>query len=328
MGVLKSTFREFSDDGCPQMAAALAYYTVFALPPLLVLILMVAGVFVSPDDVMRLLQGQVSAHAAEQLQMMVDAANQKVSGGMSAALILSLLGLIFSASGAFAQLQKALNTAWKVAPDPDEKGAGKVVHILTKRFLSLGMIAVVAFLLIVTLIVSGLISTFTESIARFLGSYGLSGSMSTALVWAADALVSIAVLWLLFAAIFKILPDARVQWKDVRVGALVTSTLFVIGKIVIGWYIGRSDPGSAFGAAGALAVILVFVYYASMIVLLGAEFTEVWARTHGHPVRPSRHSVRVVTHKEHFHDGERAKGEAPALTDERSAHSSDRSHRS
>ena len=327
MGILKKTFKEFGEDDCPRMAAALAYYTVFALPPLLVLILMVAGLFVSPDEVMRLMQGQVSRNAAEQLQTMVDSANEKVSGGFSAALILSLLGLLFSASGAFAQLQSALNAAWAVEPDPEDKGAKKIIHILTKRFMSLGMIAVVAFLLIVTLILSGLIATFTESIAEFLGSYGLSGSMSTALVWAADAIVSITVLWLLFATIFKFLPDAKVQWKDVRVGALVTSILFVIGKIVIGWYIGSSDPGSAFGAAGSLAVILVFVYYASMIVLLGAEFTEAWATEHGHRVRPSKHAVRVVTHKEHIRDRDRERGKSSGLSDERSSRESDRSVR-
>lgn len=325
MSVLKTTFSEFADDDCPRMAAALAYYTVFALPPLLVLILMVAGLFVSPDQLMEWLQGQVSERAADQIRTMVESANQQVSGGMSGALILSLLGLIFSASGAFAQLQKALNSAWEVEPDPEQKGSAKILHILTKRLLSLGMIVVVAFLLVVALVVSGLISTFTESIAAFLGTFGLTGPASTALVWTVDALFSIAVLWLLFATLFKVLPDAKIQWQDVKVGALVTSILFVIGKLVIGWYIGRSNPGSAFGAAGALAVILIFVYYASMIVLLGAEFTQAWAREHGHRVRPAKHAVKVVEHKEHVRDGADARGSSTADYGEQSTRPPDRS---
>lgn len=311
MSVLTKTFSEFSEDDCPRMAAALSYYTVFALPPMLILILMVAGLFVSQDQIMQLLQGQMSQQAAQQVQTMVQSAGENVSGGFSLALLLSILGLLFSASGAFSQFQKALNAAWEVEPDPEQKGAGKVVHFLTKRLLSLGMIVVVAFLLVVALVVSGLISASMQTIASYLGSFGLAGPAANVLVWAADVLFSVALLWLLFALLFKVLPDAKVQWKDVRVGAFVTAVLFVIGKIAIAWYIGRSNPGSAFGAAGALAVILLFVYYSSMIVLLGAEFTQVWARKHGHRVRPAKHAVKVVERKEHVRDGaEASRGEA------------------
>ena len=304
MGLIKETFSEFADDDCPRMAAALAYYTVFALPPMLVIILLIAGMVVSPDRVMEVLQQQMSEGAASQVQTMVESANQTVAGGLSAALILSILGLIFSATGAFAQFQKALNAAWQVEPDPEQSGFAKVKSLAWKRLLSLGMILVVAFLLVVALVASGMISAFTDSIAAFLGDYGLSASVSTVLVWVTDAVLSILILWLLFAALFKVLPDARVRWKDVRVGALVTSVLFVIGKLAIGWYIGRSDPGSAFGAAGALAVILLFVYYAAMIVLLGAEFTQVWARRHGHTLRPAKDAVKVVERKEYERGGD------------------------
>ena len=299
MNVLKATFREFSEDDCPRMAAALSYYTVFALPPMMVIILMVAGLFVSPDRVMGLLEGQLSGDAAQQIQTMVQSANEQVAGGFSAALILSIAGLIFSATGAFSQFQKALNAAWEVAPDPEESGKSKVVHLVVKRLLSLGMIIVVAFLLVVALVVSGMISTFMEAIADYLADFGLPAGASQVLVWAADVLVSVLILWLLFAALFKVLPDAKIAWKDVRLGAFVTAVLFVVGKVVIGLYIGQSNPGSAFGAAGALAVILVFVYYASMIVLLGAEFTQVWARRQGHRVSPAEHSVKVVQRKEY-----------------------------
>lgn len=316
MNLLKQTFSEFSEDDCPRMAAALAYYTVFALPPMLVVVLMIAGLFVTPDQVMDWFSAQLSEQATEQLRTMVESASQQVSGGISVALVLSILGLIFSASGAFAQFQRALNAAWEVEPDPDQKGRSKVLHFLIKRLLSIGMIVVVAFLLVVALVVTGLISAFTQSIATFLGSYGLSAAASTALVWTVDAVLSIALLWLLFSALFKILPDAKLLWRDVRVGALVTAVLFVIGKLLLGWYIGHSSPGSAFGAAGALAVILLFVYYASMIVLLGAEFTQVWAKHHDRRVQPSKYSVRVVMHKEHVRAGERGweDGDAARVT--------------
>ena len=311
LDVLKRTFKEFSDDDCPRMAAALAYYTVFALPPLLVMIMMLAGLVLSPDEIMRWIEGQMtSPDAADQVRTMVDNVSEKLSGGFSLALILSIAGLLFSATGAFAQFQKALNTAWEVEPDPDQKGAGKILHILTKRLLSLGMIIVVAFLLIVALTVSGLISTFSQDIQTFLGTLGMPPAVSGILTWVTDAIFFTAVLWVLFGAMFMVLPDAKVAWRHVKVGAFVTAVLFVLGKIAVGLYIGQSNPGDAFGAAGALAVILVFVYYASMIVLLGAEFTQVWARSHGHRVLPARHAVRVVEERRHIRDGDAGMGDS------------------
>lgn len=317
MKLIKEILGEFVNDDCPRMAAALAYYTVFALPPMLVLILMVTGLFVDPDRILELMQGQIGGQAAEQVQSMVESGRRKVSGGLSLALVLSVAGLIFSASGAFAQFQMALNSAWDVEPDPREKGFGKVVHLVTKRFLSLGMVVVVAFLLVVALVVSGTVSAFTRPIANYLGGFGFTEWAATTLLWTADAVVFTSVLWLLFSALFMVLPDARICWKDVRLGAFVTAVLFVIGKLAIGWYVGRSEPGSAFGAAGALAVILLFVYYASMIVLLGAEFTQVWTQRHGRSVRPAKHAVRIVKHKEfdRSNDARRAspEGASPAV---------------
>lgn len=305
MNIITRTFKEFAEDDCPRMAAALAYYTVFALPPLLVIIMLVAGIFLSPEDLMRWIGGQMtSEQTAQQVQTMVESAREKVTGGLSVALILSILGLIFSATGAFAQFQKALNTAWEVEPDPEQKGAGKIVRILTKRLLSLGMIVVVAFLLVVALAVSSLVGAFSQQIVGYLSTIGLPPVIARIVTFATDPIVFIGILWLLFGAIFMILPDAKVGWRHVSVGALVTAVLFVIGKMAVGLYLGQSNPGSAFGAAGALAVILVFVYYASMIVLLGAEFTQVWARSRGARIVPARNAVRVVAERRHVRDGE------------------------
>jgi membrane protein len=303
VNVLVRTFKEFAEDDCPRMAAALAYYTVFALPPMLVLVMLVAGVFVSPDDIMDWLRGQMTSEdTARQVETMLRSAREKISGGLSIALILSIVGLVFSATGAFGQFQKALNTAWEVEPDPERKGTGKILQLLTKRLLSLGMIIVVAFLLVVALAVSSVIATFSSDIADLLMRYGTPPFLANVLPFVTDPLVSIGILWLLFGAMFMVLPDARVAWRHVSVGALITAVLFVLGKLALGLYISQSNPGDAFGAAGALAVILVFIYYASMIVLLGAEFTQVWARSRGAQVVPERNAVRTIRERRHVRE--------------------------
>jgi membrane protein len=216
---------------------------------------------------------------------MIQHAQQKVQGGFSLGLALSVAGLLFGATGAFAQLQKALNTAWEVTPDPEQGG---LKNVLVKRVFSLGMILVIAFLLLVSLVISSLLSTFSEQLGGV-----LPGGLSAAAAWVINAAVSLAIITLLFAAIFKVLPDARIAWRDVWVGAFVTALLFTIGKFLIGLYVGQSDPGEAYGAAAALAILLVWVYYSAMIVFLGAEFTQVWARRHGTGIEPDDGAVRA-----------------------------------
>ena len=308
--MLKQTFSEFTDDDCPRMAAALAYYTIFSLPPLLVLIITVAGVVLSEQQVEEWIQGQIGnmlgAQTSEQIGTMVANAQERVSGGFSLGLVLSIAGLLFGATGVFAQLQQALNKAWEVEPDPE---TGGIKNFLTKRVFSLGMILVIVFLLLVSLLLSSFISVF----AGQLGSL-LPGSLSTAVVWVINAVVSLAVITLLFAAIFKVLPDAIVAWRDVWVGAFVTALLFVIGKFLIGLYIGQSDPGEAYGAAAALALLLVWVYYSAMIIFLGAEFTQIWARRYGSGIEPDDDAVRVVEEKRRVRGGEengRSKSDRP-----------------
>ncbi|HUH12309.1 MAG TPA: YihY/virulence factor BrkB family protein [Longimicrobiales bacterium] len=288
LDLIKQTFREFMDDDAPRLAAALSYYTVFALPPLLVLLIVLLGAVFEPSAVEQAMEGQVrstiGAEAADAIQTMIENASRPGSGGLLATL-LSIAALLFGASGAFAQLQRALNTAWGVEPDPE---SGGVMGFISKRVLSLGMILAVGFLLVVFLVVSAVLSAVGESLTQFLPS-GLSGALLQAL----NAAISLAVITVLFAAIFKVLPDAVIRWKDVWMGAAVTALLFVVGKFALGFYISRSDPGSAYGAAGSLAVILVWIYFSSMIVLLGAEFTQVWARRKGQRVEPEEGAVRV-----------------------------------
>lgn len=287
--LLKRTWKDFSDDECEVRAAALAYYTIFALPPLLVLVLLIAGLVWDPGDVQRAMEGQfaslVGQGGAHAIHGMIAQAHQ-TGGRGGVATILGVAGLLLGATGAFLQLQTALNRAWEVEPDPSRGG---IRNFVAKRLLSLGMILGVAFLLVVSLA----LSTVLSLLGRQLG-----GAFPAALLEGVNAVVSFVVITFVFAAMFKILPDAVIAWRDVWVGAIATSLLFVIGKFALGLYLGHSHPGRAFGAASAFAVVLVWIYYAAMIVLFGAEFTQAWAQQRGAGIRPeegARRSEDVAT---------------------------------
>lgn len=287
--ILKQTVREFLDDECPRMAAALAYYTIFSLPPLLLILITLTGLFLNPQVVETWIGTQVGdllgPETAKQIQTIVENAQARVEGGFSMGLILSIAALLVGATGAFTQMQKALNTAWEVERDPDHGG---ITVLLMKRILSLGMIVVVAFLLLVSLVLSSLISTFAGQFSEL-----LPGGVSGTLVWTIDSAVSLLVITILFAAIFRYLPDAKISWSDVWIGSFATAGLFVLGKFLIGLYIGQSDPGQAYGAAAALAILLIWVYYSSMILFLGAEFTQIWTRRHGVGIQPAEGAVKI-----------------------------------
>ena len=290
---LKETFalvtdsaKEFVEDDCPTQAAALSYYTIFSLPPLLVLILMILGKLVDPQDIRGQLETQIGAlmgpSATEQIRTILQQAHGPGSGALLPT-VLSGLALILGASGAFGQLQAALNRAWEVAPDPQQGG---LKAFLLKRVFSFGMILSVAFLLLVSLVVSASLSAFGDALGGM-----LPDGVSATLLQVLNQVVSVAAVTVLFAAIFKVLPDARVALRDIWVGAAVTAVLFVVGKFLIGFYLGRSNPGEAFGAAGSLALMLVWIYYSSMILLFGAEFTELWAERYGRGVVPERGAI-------------------------------------
>ena len=288
LGVLKESVSDFMEDDCTTMAAALSYYTIFSLPPLLVLLLMLLGAVLDPQDVQGAMEQQISAlmgpTGAEQVRTILEHAQRPGSGGVIAT-VLGVVGLLLGATGVFGQLQAALDKVWEVGPDPDQGVKGFIL----KRVFSLGMVLGLGFVLLVSLVLSTLISAFGDTFARF-----LPGWLSEPFLFAVDLAFSVGIITLLFAAIFKVMPDARVAWHDVWVGAFFTSVLFAIGKFVLGLYLGSSNPGEAFGAAGALALMLVWIYYTSMIVLFGAEFTEAWAKRRGHGVVPERGAVRVV----------------------------------
>jgi membrane protein len=290
LAYLKRVFQLFSDDDCLTTSAAIAYYTVFSLPPLLLLVIGVAGLVFGREVVQQQLQQQIAgligADAAGQVGAMVEAAGRNRSSGMIGAVAGGIV-LLFGATGAMAALQDALNKTWHVKPDPN---AAFVRTFIGKRVLSFLMILGIGFLLLVSLAVSAGLAAFGTWVGAMLPE-AVSGTLLQ-IVW---VLLSLAVITVLFAAMFKFLPDAAIQWRDVWVGAALTSVLFTGGKSLIGIYLGRSGAASAYGAAGSLVLIVLWIYYASIILLIGAELTKVWSSAHGRPIRPEPGAVRVVT---------------------------------
>jgi membrane protein len=280
--------KRFIGDDCTTMSAAIAYYTTFSLAPLLLIVISIVGLIFGREAVQHEIQGQIEGligrGAGGQIGAMVQNAGQHSSTGVLSA-ILGGLALLFGASGAFTQLQSSLNKVWRVEPDPK---AGGVKTFAGQRLLSLGMILAIAFLLIVSLAVSAGLSAFGNYVSSFLPK-ALSGPVLQALT----SLVSLAIIAALFAAMFKVLPDARIGWRDVWIGGALTSVLFTIGKFLIGLYLGHSGTASAYGAAGSFVLIVLWIYYSSMILLFGAEFTEVWSETYSGAAQPKKGAVRM-----------------------------------
>ena len=278
---------KFFGDACSTMAAALSFYTFFSLPALLSLLLVTVGAVLDPAQVQRAILAQagslIGRAGAEQVGAIIEHA-QRVDVDASVTAALSIVAVALGATASFGQLQAALNKVWSVKPDPRR---GQIRNFLAKRVFSFGVVVGVAFLLLVSLALSAFLGAAGERVTRAFG-------VPEGLLQFTDWVLSFAVLSALFAGMFKLLPDARIAWTDVWVGAVATALLFTIGKSVIGLYLGGRDPGSAYGAAGSLAVVLIWVYYTSMIVLFGAEVTRVWAEWYGAGVQPEKGAVEVV----------------------------------
>ena len=268
----KTAFGNWMADYAPSMGAALAYYTVFSLAPLLVIVIAAAALIFGQDAAQAAIVGQASSmigdNGARAIEGMLASAHKPKHGVIASTL--GILILIVGATTVFAELETNLNRVWKVEAD---HGSG-LWHFIRTRLLAFGMITAIVFLLIVSLAVGAGLAAW--------GKYwsGWFGGLET-LLQAANFLVSLAVITILFAMIYKFIPRVAIRWRDVWIGALVTSLLFTLGKFLIGLYIGKTGIESSYGAAGALAVILVWVYYSAQIFLLGAEFTKVYAESHG-----------------------------------------------
>jgi membrane protein len=282
--LIKQTFAEWSEDKVPRLGAALAYYSVFSIAPLLLISIAVAGLVfersAAQEQIFEQIEGFVGEDAAGAIEKMIEKASAPATSTW--ALVTGLFVLVFGAGGAFGQLQDALNTIWEVAPKPGRGLKG----IIRDRFLSLTMVLGVAFLLLISLVISAAIAAASNFFGDFVGQ---------AIAHVVNFVVSFAVTTILFAMIYKILPDVRVAWRDVWIGALVTSVLFTGGKVAIGLYLGRSGVTSIFGAAGSLVFILLWVYYSSQILLLGAEFTQVYANRFGSRIRPTANAISLTT---------------------------------
>jgi membrane protein len=280
----RQTFADWSEDKAARLGAALAYYTAFSIAPLLVIAVAVAGLVFGEEAAYGQLRdelaGLLGPDGGAAVEEMIAGARRTSTGIVS--LVIGGAMLLFGASGVFGQLQDALNTIWEVEPRP---GRG-VWGVLQDRFLSFAMVLGTGFLLLVSLVLSAATAALADAFAA-------SSPALTAVGVALQTILSLAVTTALFAAIFKLLPDAEVRWRDVWVGAAVTAVLFAIGRALLGLYLGRGAFASSYGAAGSVLVVLLWVYYASQILFLGAEFTQVWANRFGARVRPAADAVPV-----------------------------------
>jgi membrane protein len=286
--LLKQTFQEWLQDKAPQLGAALAYYTVFSLAPLILVLLAIVGVIFrdDPAGAWQKITQQMSYFLDPSALQVVQNIAQKASqpGKSTIATIIGIGLALFGASGVFGQLQDALNTIWGVKAKP----ARGIWGFLRSRFLSFAMVAGICFLLLVSLAVEALLKGFSHYVQSVLPG-GLVVALAVYLIF------NFAVVVLLFAMIFKFLPDVKIQWRDVWIGAVMTAILFGIGKWLLGLYLGSGAAGSAYGAASSLITLLLWVYYSSQILLFGAEFTQVSAARAGRELEPSEYAVRVET---------------------------------
>jgi membrane protein len=279
--VLKHAFIGWWNDNVPRLGASLAYYTLFALAPILIVAIAVAGLAFGAEavrgEVVGQIRGLVGEQGARAVQAMLEGA-AKPSSSIPATVI-GLVTAFLGATGAFIELQNALNAIWRVKPRP----GANVRDFVVQRLISFGLVVGVGFLLLVSLLVSAALSALSRYLGQLLPTL-------TAFWEAGNVLVSLFVITLLFAMVYKILPDVRLRWRDVWVGALVTAGFFSIGKQLIGLYLGTSSVGSSYGAAGSVVVLLVWVYYSAQVVLLGAEFTRFYVeRFRGQPP-PMKHA--------------------------------------
>lgn len=284
--LFKDTIAEWNEDNVPLLAAALAYYTIFSLAPLLIIAIAIVGAVFGEEaargEIVRQIQGLVGVEGAKFIQSMVQNASQPGSGG-TVATVISTLVLLFGASGVFGQLQTALNTIWEVKPKPGRA----IKSFLQSRFLSFAMVLVIGFLLLVSLVLSAILIGISSYFSGFFPEFVILGRLL-------NFILSFAVITLLFASIYKFLPDVEVPWRNLWVGAGVTALLFNIGKFLIGLYLGNSSVGSTYGAAGSLVVVLIWIFYSAQILLFGAEFTQVYSKYRGEPIRPSKHAVSLT----------------------------------
>lgn len=283
----------FMEDRVTKLSAALAYYTIFALTPLIIIVISAASLFLGDNmDPNTKLFGEITKmigiDAADQLRAFVNNAN--LSGKSTFGLIVGIATLIVGSTAIFIEIQDSINLIWKVKAVP-KKGWKKLI---TNRLLSFSLIASLGFLLLVSLVINSIVVGIGNKLEAYAGRIGVSAISEFFMLILTNAL-TLAVVTTIFAIIFKVLPDVNLKWKPALIGALFTAILFSVGKYLIGIYIEKGNPGSAFGAASSIIVILVWIYYTSIILYFGAEFTQAYAEKYSDGITPSKYAVHLKT---------------------------------
>ena len=283
--LLLNTFKGFADDKGMKLSASLAYYTVFSLGPLLLLLMSLASLFFGQEAIegriFSELNGLLGDAAAAQIQEIIK--NIQFSGKTNLALVISIITLLVGATTVFVEIQDSLNVIWNLKAKP-KKGW---LAFLKNRLLSSSLIISIGFLMIVSLLINGAIQGLMQILSRYLSSF------TAVILVVVNIVVTFIVITVLFGIIFKFLPDAKIKWKHVRTGAVFTAILFMVGRYLIGLYIEQTATASTYGAAGSIIVLLLWIYYSAVILYIGAEFTEVYTETFGGTIEPAEYAVHV-----------------------------------
>ena len=283
--LLKATYKEWMDDEPFDLSAIVAYYSIFSIPALVIIVVNIAGAFYGEAAVEGKIAEEIGAligqNTASEIQKMIEDSPGKENSTVST--VIGIGTLLFGATAVFHALQKSLNRLWEVKADPKKAGIKKVIK---DRATSFGIVLTIGFLLLISLMLTSALSILSEWIRQQLPDFLLY------LFYCLDFMLSFGVITLVFALLYRFLPDVDIQWRSVWVGAGVTALLFILGKYVLSLYFENADPGSAYGAAGTIILLLMWVSYSCLILFFGAEFTQVYARRYGHVIKPSGHAVR------------------------------------
>ncbi len=283
--ILKETFSAFMDDKGLKLSASLAYYTIFSLAPMLIVLLSIGGIFYGQDalqgKVFTQLNDFIGSDQAAQIQNTLQ--KLQLSGKSTVAAVTGVITLIIGASGIFIEIQDSINQIWRVKAVPKKSW----LKLIINRVLSLSMIASLGFILIVSLLINSLVLVFSDVLVRFLPDF------TVVFIDVLNLGITFVVLMTLFGVIYKVLPDVDITWKQVKAGAFFTALLFMLGKYLIGLYIQFAAVGDIYGAAGTVVVVAVWVYYSAAILFFGAEFTFAYAKVRGDVIRPAKHAVAV-----------------------------------
>lgn len=283
--VLKNSFRGFINDKVPKLSGSLSYYMIFSMGPLLLIIISVCGIFFRREaiegGIYQQLENFTGPDTAIQLQQIIK--NASLSGKTTIATVIGIVTLLIGATSVFAEMQDSINSIWGVKAKPKKSW----LKFLQDRVMSFSIIISLSFLLLVSLGVSALIETFANYLKQSFPD------VTVVIFYIINLIITIGITSFIFGVVFKVLPDAEIRWKDVLAGAVVTTVLFLLGKFAISFYISKTSVGSTYGPAGSLIILVVWIYYSSMILYFGAEFTKFYALQYGAPIHPSKFAVTV-----------------------------------